>query len=108
MLPLGESRIPHDFRRTAVRNLKRAGAPRSAAMAMVGHKTQAIYQRYAIVGEIMMREAGDKLAALHREEGPRRSFAPVTPIGKPRSEKKRDNSGTISPSGNPTALTVAR
>lgn len=37
-------RIPHDFRRTAVRNLERAGVPRSAAMAMVGHKTEAIYR----------------------------------------------------------------
>ena len=42
-------RIPHDFRRTAVRNLERAAVPRSAAMAMVGHKTEAIYRRYAIV-----------------------------------------------------------
>ena len=30
-------RILHDFRRTAVRNLERAGVPRSSAMAMVGH-----------------------------------------------------------------------
>lgn len=43
-------RILHDFRRTAVRNLERAGVPRSAAMAMVGHKTESIYRRYAIVG----------------------------------------------------------
>ena len=42
------SRIPHDFRRTAVRNLERAGVSRSDAMKMVGHKTEAIYRRYAI------------------------------------------------------------
>ncbi|HZF04612.1 MAG TPA: tyrosine-type recombinase/integrase [Patescibacteria group bacterium] len=35
-------RIPHDFRRTAVRNLERAGVPRSTAMAMVGHRTESI------------------------------------------------------------------
>src|SRR5262245_36489336 len=49
-------RIPHDFRRTAVRNLERAGVPRSTAMAMVGHRTEEIYRRYAIVGEVHMRE----------------------------------------------------
>ena len=56
-------RIPHDFRRTAVRNLERAGVPRSTAMAMVGHRTEAIYRRYAIVDEVMLHEGGAKLAA---------------------------------------------
>jgi integrase len=55
-------RIPHDFRRAAVRNLERAGVPRSTAMAMVGHRTESIYRRYAIVDEVMLREGGAKLA----------------------------------------------
>lgn len=38
-------RIPHNFRRTAVRSLERAGVPRSTAMKMVGHKTESIYRR---------------------------------------------------------------
>jgi hypothetical protein len=35
----------------------------SVAMAMVGHKTEAIYRRYAIVDEVMLQEGGAKLAA---------------------------------------------
>jgi integrase len=54
-------KVPHDFRRTAVRNLERAGVPRSSAMKMVGHKTEAIYRRYAIAEEKMLGEAADKL-----------------------------------------------
>jgi hypothetical protein len=32
-------------------------------MTMVGHKTESIYRRYAIVDEAMLREAADRLAA---------------------------------------------
>ncbi len=55
-------RIPHDFRRTAVRNLERAEVPRSVAMKMVGHRTESIYRRYAIVDEAMLRDGAEKLA----------------------------------------------
>jgi integrase len=57
-------RIPHDFRRTAVRNLERAGVSRSVAMKMTGHKTEAVYRRYAIVSEQDLREAATKLAVV--------------------------------------------
>jgi integrase len=60
-------RIFHDFRRTAVRNLERAGVPRSAAMALVGHKTQAMYSRYAIADEGLLTEAGQKLNDFARQ-----------------------------------------
>jgi integrase len=50
-------RVSHGFRRTAVRNLERAGVPRSAAMKMVGHKTEAICWRYATPEEKMLTEA---------------------------------------------------
>jgi hypothetical protein len=53
--------VPHDFRRTAIRNLERDGVPRSVAMAMVGQKTEEVYRRYAIVDEAMIREAATKM-----------------------------------------------
>ncbi len=57
-------RLLHDFRRSAVRNLERAGVSRSTAMKMTRHKTEAVYRRYAIVSESDLREAAEKLAAL--------------------------------------------
>ncbi len=53
----------HDLRRSAVRNLERAGISRSVAMKLTGHKTEAVYRRYAIVAEGDLREAGTKLTA---------------------------------------------
>ena len=36
--------------------------PRSVAMKMVGHKTEAIYRRHAIVDEAILREGAERLA----------------------------------------------
>ena len=56
-------RIPHDFRRTAVRNLEQAGVPRSVAMKLTGHKTESVYRRYAIVSLGDLRSAARQLDA---------------------------------------------
>ena len=77
-------RIPHDFRRTAVRNLERAGVPRSAAMNMVGHKTESIYRRYAIVDEAMMREGAEKLGTFHDAERKKAAEAAARAASGPR------------------------
>jgi integrase len=53
--------IFHDLRRSAARNLRRAGVAETVCQAITGHKTASMFRRYSIVDETDMAEAFDKL-----------------------------------------------
>ena len=55
------TRFLHDCRRTAARNLIRANVPERVAMLLTGHKSRAIFDRYNIIHEQELLDAGDQL-----------------------------------------------
>ena len=49
--------LPHDMRRSGIRNLRRAGNDEHECMEISGHETRAIFDRYDIIDEDDQRRA---------------------------------------------------
>ena len=76
-----EGRILHDFRRSAARNLRKAGVPENVIMAIGGWKTRSMFDRYAIVNN------DDTRRAMQALEQARAAAVAVNPLNDPSQEK---------------------
>jgi integrase len=68
--------VPHDMRRSAVRNFRKAGLSETEGMKLSGHKTRAVYDRYDIQDEQDTREAMERAQQYLKQE-PGRKVIPL-------------------------------
>jgi len=75
------SLIPHDMRRSAVRNFRKAGLSENEGLAMTGHLTNSIYRRYDIIDEEDLRESMDKVQKFLKGQPRGSKVAPIRKVG---------------------------
>lgn len=70
--------MPHDFRRSAVRNMIRSGVNQAVAMRMSGHKDPSVFARYNVIDERDLNDGAAMMDAYVKEQAQR--AAKVVPL----------------------------
>jgi integrase len=73
--------LPHDMRRSAIRNFRKAGISESDGMKISGHRTNSVYKRYDIVDEQDQRRAMERAQEFQKQEMEARKVVPIKRAG---------------------------
>ena len=85
----------HDCRRTAARNLRRAGVPEDVAMKLTGHATRDVFRRYNILTDADIRAGSERLAAYVANLPTERTVVPLRAAGSAEHGQNTDNPGGV-------------
>jgi integrase len=69
--------LPHDMRRSAVRNFRRSGLSEHEGMALSGHKTDSVYRRYDIISDDDLMESMRQVQEHLKKEAENRKVVPI-------------------------------
>jgi integrase len=72
-----EGLLPHDMRRSAVRNFRRAGLSKNEGMKLSGHETDSIYRRYDIFSDDDLTESMNRVQEHLKKEAENRKVLPL-------------------------------
>jgi len=69
--------LPHDMRRSAIRNFRKAGLSESDGMKLSGHRTRSVYDRYNIFDDRDLAESMNRVQEHLKKEAENRKVVPL-------------------------------
>ena len=76
-----EGLVPHDMRRSGIRNFTKAGLGESEGMSISGHRTASTYRRYNIINEDLQRRSLERVQEHQKREIEERKVIPIKRVG---------------------------